>query len=530
MPVSAPHATTVARPARAPAGPAALTERLAGARAIAILVALTALAAGLRLVVAGQSLFGDELSTYYIVSTNSLTGVVEMVHDEIEITPPLSFVAAWLATRIDLTTELLRAPGLLAGTAAIPLVYLLGVRTVGRAAGLVAAALTALAPFMIFYSAEARGYQLMIVLVMLSTLALLAAVSDGRARWWVAYAACSAAAMLTHYTSVFALAAQLLWVLWAHPEARVSALAANAGAVLAFLPWLPGFINDLRMPDSDIMSALSPFDPYAVRLAIEHWSVGYPHVLSTSELRDLPGIPGLALQALGLAIGVASTGARLLRDRFPIDRRVVLVVVLALSAPVGEALVSAVSTNMLTARNLAVSWPWFGLVLAAVLVGAGPRLRIAAVGLVLAGFAIGAAKMVDDRFQRPDFQAAAAYIDREAAAGDVVVDGAVAFITPGPLTGLDVTLQRPHPIIRAGAPQQRRGNFRIGDPVLEVEEVVRRATRRGRRVFVVSPQDEAAPTRVVWDPLFDAPGYRFAGERLFRGFISLSVLVYEPER
>jgi hypothetical protein len=187
---------------------------------------------------------------------------------------------------------------------------------------------------------------------------------------------------------------------------------------------------------------------------------------------------------------------------------------------------------MLTARNLAVSWPWFGLTLATVLVSAGPRLRFAAAGLVIAGFAIGAAKMVDQRFQRPDFQAAAAFVDREAAPGDVVVDGAVAFITPGPLTGLDVTLERPHRILRAGAPQQREGNFRIGDPIMPVEEVVRRAARPGRRVFVVTPQDESAPARTVWDPLFDAlpAGYRLAREQLFPGFISLSVLEYEPER
>ena len=45
---------------------------------------------------------------------------------------------------------MLRAPSFLAGVAAIPLVYLLGARTVGRAAALVAAAITALSPFMIF--------------------------------------------------------------------------------------------------------------------------------------------------------------------------------------------------------------------------------------------------------------------------------------------------------------------------------------------------------------------------------------------
>ena len=171
-----------------------------------MVAAITVVGAAVRLVILHDSLFADELSTYWIVSEHSLGGVISTVHTDAEITPPLYFVLAWLTTRLDLTAEMLRAPSFLAGVAAIPLVYLLGLRTVGRAAALVASAITALGPFMIYYSTEARGYELMIVLVILSTLALLAGVDDGRARWWVAYAAFSCAAVYTHYTAVFALA------------------------------------------------------------------------------------------------------------------------------------------------------------------------------------------------------------------------------------------------------------------------------------------------------------------------------------
>jgi uncharacterized membrane protein len=129
--------------------------------------------------------------------------------------PPLYFVLAWLATRIDLTPELLRAPSILAGVAAIPLVYQVGVRTVGRPAALLASAITALSPFMIYYSTEARGYELMISLALLST-PKHALGEDRRARWWVLYAASSCFAVYSHYTAVFVLGAQLVWVLWAH--------------------------------------------------------------------------------------------------------------------------------------------------------------------------------------------------------------------------------------------------------------------------------------------------------------------------
>ena len=171
---------------------------------------------------------------------------------------------------------MLRAPSFLAGVAAIPLVYLVGARTVGRTAALVAAAITALSPFMIYYSTEARGYELMVALALLSTLAMLVAIDDRRARWWALYAASSCAAVYTHYTAVFVLAAQLIWLLWARPEARRPALLANLGAALAFLPWITGLIADLNSPTTKILGALEPFDLDSVRIVLEHWSMGYP--------------------------------------------------------------------------------------------------------------------------------------------------------------------------------------------------------------------------------------------------------------
>ena len=128
-----------------------------------LLAAVTAVGFALRFGIFGDSPFADELSTYWIVYENGLTGTWDVVHTDAEITPPLYFLLAELATKIDLTPEMPRLPSLLAGTATIPLVFLVGDSTVGRRAALVAAALVALSPFMTYYSAEARGYQVMIL-------------------------------------------------------------------------------------------------------------------------------------------------------------------------------------------------------------------------------------------------------------------------------------------------------------------------------------------------------------------------------
>ena len=82
-----------------------------------------------------------------------------------ETNPPLYFVLGWLWARVFGTGEVgLRSLSALIGTAVIPIAYLCGRELVSRRAGLVAAALVALSPFMIWYSQEAREYMLLAAL------------------------------------------------------------------------------------------------------------------------------------------------------------------------------------------------------------------------------------------------------------------------------------------------------------------------------------------------------------------------------
>src|SRR3954467_6213099 len=115
-----------------------------------------------------------------------------------ESTPPVYYVVAWLWSKLFGTGEVgLRSLSAVLGTATIPLVFVLGREVAGRTAGLVAAALCAFNPLLIWYSQEARSYSLMVLLTGLSLLALLRVLDDASSRRLAGWAVVSVAAIAT---------------------------------------------------------------------------------------------------------------------------------------------------------------------------------------------------------------------------------------------------------------------------------------------------------------------------------------------
>lgn len=463
------------------------------------IVVLTVLGAVLRIIVAQQSLFGDELSTYWISATHSLGGVLSLLYSSghiqhAEISPPLSFVGSWLTTRLGSTAFLLRLPSLVAGIATIPLVYALGVRSVGRRAGLVAAAFTSLSPFMIYYSTEARAYGELMFFVTAAVLSMLLALDTGRRRYWVAYALASAAAFYTHYTCVFVLGVAFVWLLWTRPQTRRQALVANVGAALLLTPWIPGLISDLQSPTVRILSGISQFTPGAIRVDLEHWAIGYPYALShTSSLTGtglsaLPGVAAICL--LGVSVVTVAVGLlyawRRARPRVSRNSRPLLIVALMVATPAGESIVSAFGNHIVGVREFAASWPFLALFVATCISAAGRRVGVASAALAVAAFVFGAVDMLRPQFQRPDYQAAAAYVAAHAKPGDVVIDesGQKGF-TPGPLTGFEAAFHGRETVLRALAPPERTYPM-IAPPVplrSAIDQAV--ALAGGRRIYVV---------------------------------------------
>ncbi|HZT19764.1 MAG TPA: glycosyltransferase family 39 protein [Dongiaceae bacterium] len=104
-----------------------------------------------------------------------------------------------------------RALSVLFGVAVIPATYLLGRRLFDEKAAIASAALAAVNVFQIRYSQEARGYSLVMLLVVLSTYLFLRALESPKpARYWAGYALVSALGTYVHLFVYLVIAAHWL--------------------------------------------------------------------------------------------------------------------------------------------------------------------------------------------------------------------------------------------------------------------------------------------------------------------------------
>ena len=409
-------------------GPGDRGPALGGTGWLITLGLLTALGLALRLVRLGDSLFGDELST--LVGARLAAGpgdVVDLISADtivIELTPPLYFILAWVSTELGDAVELVRLPALIAGTLLIPATYSLGARTVGRGAGLIASALVAIAPFTVFYSTDGRAYMLAALLVAVAALALLRASDDGSRRWWWAgYALASCAAVYTHYTSVFPLLVLAAWALWARRKAWRELLAANAAAAIGFLPWVPEYLDDGRS-QVNLIEVVHPFGLGTLLDDLGTWSLGMPPY---AGLGDVPGMPALVIVTVGFAVAAIGLSLRVLSPRALAERprpsaELLLVIGLALAAPVGMSLYSALGDDILLERGLAVSWPGLAVAAGALLQSARPPADVVAVVLVAAGVTLGTINSFDREVARPDYKGAAEFVRSRVTPADPVFD------------------------------------------------------------------------------------------------------------
>ena len=297
-----------------------------------------------------QSYWYDEAVTVGLIRMD-FGGMLDEIPDS-ESTPPLYYVVAWLWAKVFGTGEVgLRSLSALCGTAFVPVMYAIGARAVGARVGLIAAALAAFNPLLIWYSQEARAYALLVLLAGLSVYFFVRLLTgDVRRRTLVLWTVVSALALATHYFAAFLVAIEAIWLLATAVNRRPvgAAVAALTAVELAHLPLL---LHQRSLNLADFIDEISL--AYRLGRTPKQFLVGFD---APGEVISAIAAGVLVLFALWL---VRTRGDERERRAARIGLTVGVTVLLA------TALLAVIGVDYFDTRNLLVAWPPLFLAVAA---------------------------------------------------------------------------------------------------------------------------------------------------------------------
>lgn len=368
-----------------------------GRRAWIDVGAVAVLAALLRLTTLGLQSYGfDEAWTLHVIRgsfTDMLDGVARH-----ESTPPLYYALAWVWAQAFGTGEAgLRLLSATAGVATVPVVYAVG-RTLGsRRIGLVAAALVATSPYLVFYSQEARSYALFTLLSTVAALCCIRAIQSPSRRMFALWAVVSIAATATHYFAVFPWVGQaVVLAVFGAPRRLLAWSIASVGAASVPLLLLARHQADGR---ADWIGASSLLE--RMRVTAETFALGatfkgtLPHAV----------LVACGVLAVVMASAIVAAMVLLIRRADAGERRAAAIAGLMAAVALALPLVGALGpADYFVHKNVIALLPLFAVLLA---VGLGSRRAgrvgaAAAIVLVLAGVALTVMSFAVPSMRRPD--------------------------------------------------------------------------------------------------------------------------------
>ena len=185
-----------------------------------------------------QSYDHDEAVTAWRVLDGGLGRMLRAVARS-ERSPPLYYLLAWPWSKLFGTGEVgLRSLSALIGVLTVPAAYLTARELSSARAGLVAAALVAFNPYLVWYSQEARSYALFVLFVAWGLYFFARCLDDPSRRnlgWW---AVASALALGSHYFAAFPVAVEGAWLAargWPR-RAPIVAFGSTIAVGLALIP------------------------------------------------------------------------------------------------------------------------------------------------------------------------------------------------------------------------------------------------------------------------------------------------------
>jgi mannosyltransferase len=305
-------------------------------------------------------------------------------------------------------------------------------------AGLLAAALTAAAPFLVWYAQEARTYALVALLCGAATVRFLDALEDPSRRHLVQWGLLAALGLGAHYFAGFLLIPQAVVLVWRLRARALPGVAFPLAAGLALLPLL------LAQRDNGVDWVSESSLASRVADVAKHWVAG-----PFGTPADALGALGVAVLGAGALLALSHARGRLLGG----------VIAAALAGPVALALLG--EDYVLDRYLIGALVPLIALAAAGFAQAGRPAaVAGAALALLFTGFTV--ATVLDEELHREDWRALAERLPEGPLAIVVTRDGE---------PPLDVYVER-------GAPLTER---------IEVREVVTAASHRFGRARPATP-------------------------------------------
>jgi len=210
----------------------------AGDKALISISLITGLAGVLRtFYLTSQGITLDESFSVYLGRTGSFEFFHTICTSEFNMALYYMLLRGWM--HLGHSEWIIRSLGVLLSTATVPVIYAIGSRLFDRRTGIVSALLIAVHPYHVILAQRARSYPLAILLVSLSSLPFIRLVEKPSVVSAMKYAMLSAAAVYSHFFSLFVIGAQLCSVL-VLPRSRVpwkllaASLSVLAGLLVPF--------------------------------------------------------------------------------------------------------------------------------------------------------------------------------------------------------------------------------------------------------------------------------------------------------
>jgi mannosyltransferase len=185
-----------------------------------------------------QSLWRDEMDAI-LFACRSLSGLAPLF-----VTPghngPLYYTILHFWIRLAGDSEFsVRFLSLVWGVLAVPLLFRLGRRWVGKTGGVVAALLCATSPYLVWYAQEGKMYALLFLLSVASTYVYQLALERDRLYLWAGYVLLLASSLYVHLLAILIVPFHLLLFFVAWPQYRRAWKSWLATFALLALPYLP---------------------------------------------------------------------------------------------------------------------------------------------------------------------------------------------------------------------------------------------------------------------------------------------------